>query len=181
MGLHRRQRMKQHPQKPKRRHDSAVDQIVRKVLIPGQQFANDLCHHKERNDLKHRADDGENHAQNIGGFFLSGAGNEVGDNAHNEVAQRHGPVHPGHKPDDPEDHTENRDRPALVNLGHHEQLHRSAKQCAANRHIEGQRRIRRKENAAHKGEYEEQRREDSNGHKVLYGQSFFTDDCLFIS
>ena len=63
--------------------------------------------------------------------------------------------------------------PALLNLGHHEQIHRAAEQCAANRHIEGQHGIRCEENAAYEGKHKKQCRENSHGHKVLHGQSLF--------
>lgn len=64
--------MKQHPQKPERRHDRAVDQIASKVFVPGQQLADDLRHHKKRQNLKCRTDDGEDHTGDIAGLFLPG-------------------------------------------------------------------------------------------------------------
>ena len=76
VGLRRGQRMEQYPQKPERRHDSAVDQIACEVFVPRKQLLDDLRHHKKRQDLKRRTDDGEDHACEIARFFLPGEGKD---------------------------------------------------------------------------------------------------------
>ena len=85
---------------------------------------------------------------------------EVGSDAHDEITQRHGPVHTGHEPDDAHNRAQNRRCPTLLNLGHHQQIHGSAEQCAAHRHIEGQYGIGGKEYAAYEGKHKKQ----SGGH-----------------
>ena len=54
-----RQRVEQYTQKPERRHHRTIDQIACKVFVSGQQLADDLRHHKERQNLKRSTDDSQ--------------------------------------------------------------------------------------------------------------------------
>ena len=84
-------------------------------------------------------------------------------------------MHAGHKPDDAQERAENARRPALLHLGKHKQVHRSAQQRAADGHIESQHRVRCEEDAAHKSEHQKERRKNTDCDEVLYSQAFFID------
>ena len=130
----------------------------------------------EEHEIGPRSAEGD---QNVGkgidlpAFILSRTGNEIGDDAHDEISQCHRPVHTGHEPDNAQYRTEDRGRPALLHFGHHEQIHRPAEQRAAHGHVKCQHRVRGEENAAHEGEYKEKCGEYSHSYKVFYSQALF--------
>ena len=68
------QRMKQHPRAPERCHLRAVDQIAGQIPISGKQLADHPRHHKKRQNLKRRADNGKCDAGDIPRLFLPGKG-----------------------------------------------------------------------------------------------------------
>ena len=98
---------------------------------------------------------------------MTGAGYQVRNESHPDIAQGKRPVHSGGKPDDPHDDAEDCDAPPLLHFSHHQQINRAAQQRRPHRHIEGQDWIRGERKSADQGKHKKDGTENTRCHKIL--------------